>query len=327
MRNTAKLVRFALPLFYILGQTSGVHAQRELKPPPSPKPRLVLKGHTAIVSAAAFSPDGKTIASGSNDKSIKLWDVATGKNTSTFKGSSDFIKSVAFSPDGKTLASAEFHRTIRIWNVATGENTDTVEGQGRPEPRGFVVFSPIDKILATVSENDQNSVILWDMDRAKKTRLEGHLGAVNSATFSPDGKTVATSSLDDTIRLWEVTTGNATDTLPAHPNINCVTFHPNRKMLAFAGRSVWLWDLAKRDTIAKFDKFSAHPNSHLAFSPDGKVLASDQTGLWDVATGKEMNIFGDYGCSAWSFSPDGRTIATLHGVRNVIQLWDMPRDK
>ena len=90
----------------------------------SPRLRAILKGHTQAVYSVAFSPDGKTLASGSRDQTIKLWDVQTGKERATLKGHTDPVPSVAYSPDGKTLASGSEDKTIKLWHVATGVQTD-----------------------------------------------------------------------------------------------------------------------------------------------------------------------------------------------------------
>ena len=111
-----------------------------------PKPPKTLKGHTREVFSVAFSPDGKTVASGSADQSIKLWDVAGGKNTATLKGHTDFVQSVAFSPDGKTLASGSRDKTVNLWDVASGKTTATLKGH--TDRVWSVAFSPDGKTLA-----------------------------------------------------------------------------------------------------------------------------------------------------------------------------------
>jgi WD40 repeat protein len=89
-----------------------------------PKLRDTLQGHAGLVGSVAFSPDGKTLASGSQNRTIKLWDVATGEEQATLKGHTDMVLSVAFSPDGKTLASGSMDKTIKLWDVATGKQSD-----------------------------------------------------------------------------------------------------------------------------------------------------------------------------------------------------------
>ena len=129
-----------------------------------PKLRKSLEGHTYVVWSVAFSPDGKTLASGSRDGSIKLWDVTSGKNIATLKGHADVINSVAFSPDGKTIASGSFDKTVKLWDVASGKNTATLEGHTHWV--FSVAFSPDGKTLASGSRD--GSIKLWDLDAGKK---------------------------------------------------------------------------------------------------------------------------------------------------------------
>ncbi|MEH2198225.1 WD40 repeat domain-containing protein, partial [Nostoc sp.] len=119
-----------------------------------------LTGHSSSVNSVVFSPDGKTLASGSYDKTIKLWDVSTGKAIKTLTGHSGLVYSVVFNPDGKTLASGSDDKTIKLWDVSTGKAIKTLTGHSSWV--FSVVFSPDGKTLA--SGSDDKTVILWDLD-------------------------------------------------------------------------------------------------------------------------------------------------------------------
>ncbi|WP_208821555.1 AAA-like domain-containing protein [Tolypothrix sp. PCC 7910] len=160
-----------------------------------------LEGHSNSVISVIFSPDGKTLASASDDGTIKLWNRDTGKKISTLIGHSNAVNSVVFSPDGKTLASASRDNTIKLWNRDTGKEISTLTGHTSWVFN--VVFSPDGKTLASAS--DDKTIKLWNRDTGKEiSTLTGHSDGVNSVVFSPDGKTLASASVDNTIKLWNL---------------------------------------------------------------------------------------------------------------------------
>ena len=160
----------------------------------------VANHHGDVVKCVAFSLDGKTLASGSGDKTIKLWDVATGQERATLRGHSNWVSSVAFSRDGKTLASGSWDNTIKLWDVATGQERATLRGHS--EPVNSVGFSPDGKTLASGSWD--NTIKLWEVATGQeRASLRGHSESVYSVAFSPDGKTLASGSFDSTIKLWD----------------------------------------------------------------------------------------------------------------------------
>jgi len=286
------------------------------------KPLLCLTGHTHIVNSIAYSPDGKYLASGSYDKTIKIWDAVSGRNLQTLEGHTKEVTSVAYSPNGKYLASGSWGRTVIIWDAVSGNKIQTFEHDSYVS----MACSPDWKYIASAGSYD--TIIIQDAVSGKKVNklalfdwlsLSYGKSILYSIAYSRDGKYLASGYADKTIRIWDTVSGKNIQTLKGHTEaVNFVYYSPDGKYLVSGSsdKTIKIWDAESGKII---NTIQTNNVSSLVYSPDVKNLMITSfnwidgscyytTTILDAVSGRNIQTLDEY-IDKVVYSPDGKYIA------------------
>jgi serine/threonine protein kinase len=288
-----------------------------------------LTGHNGEVNAIAFSPDGKKIASGSDDRTIKIWSLNSRRKLRTLKGHSDWVYTVAISPNGRTLSSGSKDNKIKVWNLNTGQQLLSLSGHS--SYINSVAISPDGQKIASGSYD--KTIKIWNLNTGQELRtLKGHATEVLSVAISPDIQKIASGSTDKTIKIWNLNTGQELRTLKGHTgDVNSIAFSPNGQELASVSddKTIKIWNPNTGREIRTLMGHLADVN-FVAFSPDGQKIAAgsdDKTiKVWNLITGEEVATLRGHSAPVWSvaFSPNGQTLVSGSADR-TIKIWQVPK--
>jgi len=282
----------------------------------------VLSGHTGEIYSLAFSPDGTLLASASGDRTIRFWDVRTGRLSRVIDGHTGAVHALIFSPNGRVLASGSRDSTARIWDVGTGKE---LKAFGAPfDTIRSLAFSPNGKLLA--GGGDGGSLRLWDWEAGNQfMTMKSGFGVVNAVAFSPNGSILATGSVDARVHLWEQASGQKIRTLSGHGGpINGIAFSPDGALLASgsADKTIRLWDVASGRERGVLTGHTGEVHAVIIASDGRTVISAAADGtirVWDSASGSEKAALSRHqgAVLAIALSPDGGLLASGGRDRHI----------
>jgi Tol biopolymer transport system component len=304
----------------------------QIGPAATEKEVILLQGHRAVIYSLAFSPEGKRIATGSDDGTVRIWHSTTGKELHRFSTAGSGVCAVAFSPNGKILAYSAFDGVIRLADSETGKELYRLSGQERYAK--CLVFDPHGRLLASGGED--GTICLWSIDSGKRfTRWNTHTDWINCLAFSPDGKMLVSGGHDGTLAISRTDTGKRIRLNQTKAQVDSIALTPDGRSIAVASYynpDIELWEVASSKIRSRLKAQKAKGLLSVAYSPDGTTLVAGGGGkvihFWDLGSVNVVhNLEAHSGIvRSLAFSSNGKLVASassdgkarIWSVKNVI---------
>jgi len=325
--DDSPVVRAGKDLIAGMSLTFLLRYHRPPVPPFRPQHLRTMEGHSGGIQSVSVTPDGKRAVSGSDDKTLRLWNLENGECLHALEGHNEGIQSVNVTPDGKKALSGSKDNTLRFWDLENGECLRTFEGHnGRVRS---VSVTPDGK--KAVSGGEDKTLRLWDLEGGEFLRkLEGHGDWIECVSVTPDGKRAVSGSRDNTLRLWDLASGECLNKLEGHKDwVRSVSVTPDGKK-ALSGsddKTLRLWDLENGKCLCVLENYIGGIQS-VSVSPDGRKAVSGSDNktlrLWDLESGECLCTLEGHseGIRSVIVTPDGKR-AVSGGWDETIRLWDL----
>ncbi|MBI5218270.1 MAG: caspase family protein [Bacteroidia bacterium] len=289
--------------------------------------KSIANAHEGQILTVAVNNDGKNVITGGADKRTYIWDTKTGEKIKSFGSHSDKVTGVAYNSNYKTFITASADMKIIVWGADDGKPKSIIKGN-----TGAITSVAINPVNENIANAAGNEIKLWDEKYRLLASLQGHAKTVNSIAYSPDGKSIVSGSNDNTVRIWDASSGQLLNTINAdQKDITSVCFSADGKYVASGGTNgtVKLWSAQSGNKISEFADYKTAVRT-VSFSPDAKYIAAGGEGnnviIWDVDNMQLKENFpaNDKGVTAIAFSDNGSTMVSVGGDANL-KIWDVAK--
>jgi WD40 repeat protein/Cdc6-like AAA superfamily ATPase len=303
---------------------------------PNPARMRVLEGHTDVVKCVSITSDGNRVISGSQDKTLRIWDLESGRCINTLEGHTDDVECVSITPDGDKAISGSRDKTLRVWDVENGKCLNILEGH----TRSILCVNITADGSAAISGSQDSTLRLWDLENGQCIRIfEGHKAPVINVSITPDRRKAVSGSGDTTLRMWNIASGQCIRIIEDQSPVTSVIITPDGKKVVSAGtrsdiyidRTLRVWDPGSGQCLKTLEGHERAIKS-ISISRNGKTAVSGSGDgtlrVWDLESGSCIKTFKGHKdeIESVSITPDAK-IAVSGSADRTIRVWDLEQNK